>query len=407
MRKSLTKLYLFVYLLVNIHSFGQVIYNAYARVTAVTSSTLLTVSNPNETNHTFTVGGQVIVMQMQDNVIGTNTTNATTFGNLGAIANAGSYEVRTISVVNRSAGTATSIGLSSALSNVYNTGANSKVQVITFRRLSATAFTSTASITGAAWNGSIGGVIALDVGTDFTLSHSITANGIGFRGGAVSRNYYGGVATCSTLSPVTSSTRCGVKGEGIFAVTSATQTSGTAKVLNGGGGGGQDINGGGGGGGNYTTGGIGGPGWNGSAGGCTPSAAGTGGISLSASIGPSRVFMGGGGGGGQQNDGLGSAGANGGGIILLKANRLITGGCAFNPTITANGNSSGNVGNDGAGGGGAGGSIVLQIASYSVSAACPLVVRAHGRNGFRCRGSCRWRSWSPGCYYLFYCSTNY
>lgn len=136
---------------------GQVIYNAYARVTAVTSSTLLTVTNVNETNHTYTAGGQVIVMQMQDNVIGTNTTNAVTFGNLGGIANAGRFEIRTISAVNRSSGTATSIALSTALANTYNTGANSRVQVISFRLLNAGAFTSTASITGLAWNGNVGG----------------------------------------------------------------------------------------------------------------------------------------------------------------------------------------------------------------------------------------------------------
>lgn len=360
---------------------AQVTYNAYARVSSVTGNTFLAVSNVNETNHTFTVGGQVIVMQMQDDVIGTNTTNATTFGNLGGIANAGRFEVATISAVNRSAGTATSIALTGALTNTYNTGLNSRVQVISFRLLNAAAFTTTAAITGAAWNGSIGGVVALNIGTDFTISHSITANGLGFRGRAASSNYYGGVAICSTITPVSSSTRCGVKGEGIYAVTSATQTNGTAKVLNGGGGGGQDVNGGGGGGGNYTAGGNGGNGWNGTAGGCSPSAAGFGGITLSVSISGSRVFMGGGGGGGQQNDGLGSAGANGGGIILIKANRILTGGCATNPTITANGNNSGSAANDGAGGAGAGGSIVLSVPVFSVSAGCPLTVRANGGNG--------------------------
>ena len=360
---------------------GQVIYNAYARVTAVTSGTLLTVTNVNETNHTYTVGGQVIVMQMQDDVIGSNTTNAVTFGNLSSIANAGRFEVRTISAVNRSSGTATSIALSTALLNTYNTGVNSRVQVISFRLLNAAAFTSTASITGLTWNGNVGGVIALEVGTDFTLSHSITANGIGFRGGAVSANYYGGGSTCSTIDYATSSTQCAFKGEGIYAVTSATRTNGIAKVLNGGGGGGQDINGGGGGGGNFSAGGNGGGGWNGGSGCALPGGGGNPGISLSASIGPSRVYLGGGGGGGQQNNSAATAGGNGGGIILIKANRLITGACAFSPTITANANSAANSGNDGGGGGGAGGSIVMNVANYSISAGCPLTVRANGGNG--------------------------
>jgi len=360
---------------------AQVIYNAYARVTSITSQTLLAVSNVNETNHTFVVGEQVIVMQMQDDVIGTNTTNTSSFGNLSAIASAGLYEIRTVTVVNRSAGTPTTIGLSSALVNTYNTGSNSSVQLITFRRLNAAAFTTTASITGVAWTGSVGGVIALDVGTDFTISHSITANGLGFRGGTVSANYYGGGTTCSTIDFATSVTRCAQKGESIYAITSTTRALGIGKALNGGGGGGQDINGGGGGGGNFTAGGIGGCGWNGGAGCTSPCAGGLAGITLSANISASRVFMGGGGGGGQQNNSAASAGGRGGGIILIKANRIITGGCAFNPTITANGNTATNPGNDGGGGGGAGGSIVLQVPTYSVGASCPLVIRANGGNG--------------------------
>ena len=50
--------------------------NAYAKVSAISGAkTTLTVTNVNEASHTFTVGGQVVVMQMQDDVIGTNTTN--------------------------------------------------------------------------------------------------------------------------------------------------------------------------------------------------------------------------------------------------------------------------------------------------------------------------------------------
>ena len=357
---------------------AQVIYNAYARVTTVTSSTLLAVSNVNETNHTFAAGEQVVVMQMQDDVIGTNTANTSSFGNLGSISNAGIYEIATILAVNRSAGTATSISVTTPLANTYNTGANSRVQVISFRLLNASAYTTSANITGVAWNGTIGGVIALRVGGDLTLNHAINANGLGFRGGTVSVNYYGGGTTCSTIAPASSSNQNGGKGEGIYAVTSATQAYGTAKVLNGGGGGGQDINGGGGGGGNYTAGGLGGIGWS-----CTSlnNASGQGGITLSVSISSNRVFMGGGGGGGQQNNSNATVGGAGGGIILIKANRLLTAGCASSPTITARGNNSSNSGNDGAGGAGAGGSVVLEIPTYSVNAGCPLRVDAGGGRG--------------------------
>ena len=357
---------------------SQVIYNAYAQVTLVSSGTLLSVSNVTETNHTFAAGEQVVVMQMQDDVIGTNTANTTSFGALGSIANAGVYEIATVLAVNRSAGTPTTIALSAPLANTYNTGSNSRVQLITFRRLSSSAFTTTNIIQGVSWDGTRGGVIALNVGGDFTINHWINADGLGFRGGTVSANYYGGGTTCSSITPAGSSTNHGGKGEGIYAVTSATHATGMAKILNGGGGGGQDINGGGGGGGNYTAGGAGGIGW-----GCTTgnNASGQGGITLSVSISSNRVFMGGGGGGGQQNNSSSSVGARGGGIILIKANRILTAGCATSPSITARGNNSANAGNDGAGGAGAGGSIVLEVPTYSVNAGCPLRVDASGGRG--------------------------
>ena len=43
--------------------------NAYAKVTSVAAKTL-NLSNVNQTYHTFAAGEQIIIMQMQDNVIG-------------------------------------------------------------------------------------------------------------------------------------------------------------------------------------------------------------------------------------------------------------------------------------------------------------------------------------------------
>jgi hypothetical protein len=357
---------------------AQVIYNAYANVTAVTGSTLLTVNNVNQVNHSFNVNELVIVMQMQDNAIGTNTTNASSFGNLGSIQNAGRFEVAQISAVNLSAGTPTSIALATPLVNTYNTGANSSVQLISFRRLSAAAFTTTNSITGLAWNGFVGGVVAIEVPTTLTLAHSITANGIGFRGGV--KNTPNGYTTCDASTYITSlATRYAGKGEGIYKNTNTAFAAARGKILNGGGGG-NDVNAGGGGGGNYSAGGIGGLGWVPAGTGCSPGAYGLAGISLSVNINPSRVFMGGGGGGGHENDGLGSAGGNGGGIILVKTGTLVTTGvCGV--SITANGNTASNASNDGSGGGGAAGSIVMQVNTFSVTGTCPLSISANGGNG--------------------------
>ena len=69
--------------------------NAYAKVTSV-SGTTLNLSNVNQTYHTFAAGEQIVVMQMQDNVIGSNTSNNSSFGSVSTNANAGIYEFATI-----------------------------------------------------------------------------------------------------------------------------------------------------------------------------------------------------------------------------------------------------------------------------------------------------------------------
>jgi hypothetical protein len=363
---------------------AQVIYNAYAAVNSI-SGTTFSINTSNETNHTFVNGEQVIIMQMQDNVIGTNTLNTVAFGSsVSSIQRTGLWEVKTIQSQTRTGGILQSLTFSTPLANTYTTGTNSSLQVITFRRLSLAAFTTTNNITALAWDGNIGGVVAIEIGTTLNLAHSISANGLGFRGGNRSNNYYGGGTTCTLIDYITSSANSAFKGEGIYKSTNANFTNGIARVISGGGGGGQDINGGGGGGSNFTAGGIGGIGWNGSAAGCpiATSPRGLGGIALSSFILPSRIFMGGGGGGGQQNDGLGTSGGSGGGIVIVKANTLATSGtCGSALRISANGNSAASAGNDGAGGGGAAGTVVLQIANYTVAPTCSINISSNGGNG--------------------------
>lgn len=359
---------------------AQVIYNAYASVSTISGSTF-TIGTVDESNHTFINGEQVIIVQMQDDVIGTNTLNTASFGNLATIKSAGLWEVRTIQSQTRLGGILQSLTFTAPLANSYNVGTNSSLQVITFRQLSATAFTSTNDITALPWNGAIGGVIAIEVGTSFTLNHSISADGLGFRRGIVSND---DGSNCINSVFISNSSSYGEKGESIYKSTDPNFRYAQAKILNGGGGG-VTHNGGGGGGSNYTAGGAGGPGWNGSFVGCSPSAAGEGGIALSTFILPSRLFMGGGGGGAQQNNSLGSNGANGGGIVIVKANQLITNNTCVSPIrISANGNNAANTTggfNDAAGGGGGAGSVVLQINSYSVSSTCPLTIQSNGGNG--------------------------
>ena len=93
-------------LFITVHVQAQV--NGYARVTAI-SSTTLTIGTSNETYGTFTIGMPIIVMQMQDNVIGTNTSNNSAFGTLSSIQSTGQYEIAHITSVTRSGGNLTQI----------------------------------------------------------------------------------------------------------------------------------------------------------------------------------------------------------------------------------------------------------------------------------------------------------
>lgn len=343
--------------------------NAYAKVTAI-SGTSLTLSNVNQTYHTFAAGEQVVVVQMKDAVIGTNTSNNSSFGTISAIASAGFFEEATINTIS-----GTTMTLNASLTKTYNTATNGSVQVVSFNLLSSGNYTLTSAVTAIPWDGNVGGVLAFQVGGTLTLSNSASTDGLGFRGGSASSGYE---SSCEPTVYDNTSSNYAYKGESIEGSTTITYTTHTGRgPLVSGGGGGSDDNGGGGGGSNYTSGGQGGQGWT-----CTTTNAsgGLGGVTLGSYVSAGRVFMGGGGGGGQQNNGVGSAGTAGGGIIFIRAH-VLTSSCAGSVNISASGLSATNSGNDGAGGAGAGGSVVLNVDNFSVPSSCPLHIMASGGNG--------------------------
>ena len=251
----MNKFYLLLFLLIAYASKAQIL-NAYAKVSGI-SSTVISVTNVNEASHTFTVGGKVIIMQMQDDVIGANTTDVATFGDLSGISSAGLYEIGVIASRSPATGTPTTITLSSALANTFNIGTNTSVQLISFRNMG-TNFTTTANITGLVWDGNVGGVIAFEVSNTLTLNHSINADVIGFRKGLINSNAVAGA--CLPTIFRTNSVSQAFKGEGIYKSTDPNFANARGKIINGGGGG-NEHNGGGGGGGNYTAGGAGGFGY--------------------------------------------------------------------------------------------------------------------------------------------------
>jgi hypothetical protein len=349
--------------------------NGYARVTAQVDS-MLVLSNVDETHDAFDVNEQLILIQVQDNTLG-STANSSAFGGLGSIGSAGLFEVFDIDEVRETAGVPDTLILKQTPVNSYSTGSNARLMVVTYPKLGAPDYTTTSGITASAWNGNTGGVVAFQVDSNLYLQHSITVEGLGFRAGSVSNNQ-SQPNDCDGSLYRTNDGDFGEKGEGIHHRTDANNRYGRGRMLNGGGGG-VGHNGGGGGGGNYTAGGMGGAGWN-SGSGCSPSISGLGGLSLSGYISPTRIFMGGGGGGGQENNNNGTSGAPGGGLIFIKADSIIT-NTACTVSIDASGSDAANGGNDAAGGGGGGGSIILEVNGYSIDSGCQLTVSANGGNG--------------------------
>ena len=356
-------------LLLSFHVNAQV--NAYARVTSI-SSTTIGIGASNETYGQFTTGLRVIIMQMQDNTIGSNTSNNSSFGTLSSIQSVGMYEVTSIASVSRTPGL-TQITVSSPLANTYNINSNSSVQIISYPLLSATDFTTTSDITAVAWNGSIGGVVAFRLGGILTLNNNITADNAGFRGGSINA---GNAGSCNATTYISSvSDNYANKGESIYKVSNAAYAAGRGRILNGGGGG-NNHNAGGGGGSNASAGGEGGKGYN-----CSSSSGGLGGTTLYPFIGSNRIFMGGGAGSGEANNNYTTTGGNGGGIVIITANQIRTTGPGAALRISANGQTASDVGNDGAGGGGAGGTVLLNVKTWNISSSRTLTISANGGSG--------------------------
>ncbi|WP_223652265.1 DUF11 domain-containing protein [Hymenobacter psoromatis] len=345
-------------------------------------------------------GDLLLIIQMQGADIDATNTDSYGDGVAGGGANgnlnnanftAGTYEY----VVANSAITATAGGtitLATTLKNGYvNAAATTTAGQRRFQVVRVPQFgnlTLGGNITPTAWNGSVGGIIAIDVAKQTNLAgFTINASGAGFRGGG-GRKLSGNTTATGTDyrffsgadNQVTSAH--GSKGEGtagtpkyINILNSAgtddfntgsdypNGSNGRGAPGNAGGGGTDNLgstnnaeNSGGAGGANGGRGGRGGNTWNTNlAIGGEPGAA----FAVASS---SRLVLGGGGGAGSTNDGSGtpnngfaSSGATGGGLVMLR-----TGTVSGTGTILANGlNANNTVVNDGSGGGGAGGSILL------------------------------------------------
>jgi len=349
------------------------------------------------------------------------------FGKITNYNNAGNNEYAQISSV-----TGNAITIDCPLKNNYT--AAGKVQVIKVPRYTTLNIAATGIITCPAWNGTTGGVIAIEVDGNTTINAggSIDASGLGFRGGTLSTGAFFGAGAWSHNNPQEGAR----KGESIAGDVTIYLANFNGQYCRGavanGGGGANSNNSGGGGGANggdttlYT--GFGNPdisvagyitAWNLESAGfaaTSSSGGGRGGYTFSnANISPltngpglgawngdtrravggmggrplnyntGRLFCGGGAGAGDQNDGFGGAGGDGGGIINIISYGTVSGAGqivangenGFNSNTTGAAPFNNCNGRDGAGGGGGGGAIAIK----SIGLINTLTVSARGGNG--------------------------
>jgi fimbrial isopeptide formation D2 family protein len=325
--------------------------------------------------------------------------NAYAGGNLAANFSAGYYEY----VVATGPSAGGFVPVSSGLVNNYyysnfSTQGQRRFQVIRVPQYS------NATLNGAVialrWDGSTGGVVALDVAGELNWNaSSINVNGMGFRGGG-GRQLTAGTGANTDYRTLSTNNANGSKGEGYAGTPRYVNNNGilldngaaNEGFLNGSygrgaagnGGGGStdgnptvnDQNSGGGGGGNGGYGGMGGNAW------FSGVVSGGFGGAPFPGLAP-RLILGGGGGAGTTNNGtptgtngFASSGAAGGGVVFVRAGTITGTG-----TINANGAGALNtVENDGGGGGGAGGSVVV-IAKNGSGSVGTLTVNTAGGNG--------------------------
>jgi hypothetical protein len=372
--------------------------------------------NPNGNLTPIAAGDLLLIIQMQDADI--NSTNTDAYGdgtggdvstNLGVapsptaasgyttLNNAGRYEYA-VAAGPVSGGT---VPIQNGTIYAYRTqAANSTQGQRTYQVVRIPQYlnaTVTGTLTTAAqWNGSSGGIVALDVAQQLTFAagSTVNVNGLGFRGGGSNPNgYSGGTVSPAPFRSISAGSLQGLhapKGEGIagtprlvatqpfgsFNVRSSTSTAdlGVSSYPNGdegrgapgnAGGGGNEHNSGGGGGANGGNGGLGGRSFNGF--GASPPqfdsyVGGFGGKAVPAD--PRRLVLGGGGGAGDTNDQArpSGAGGGGGGIVIIRAGSITGSG-----TITARGadgiDSVFGTTPDAGGGGGAGGTVLVATAT--------------------------------------------
>lgn len=346
-------------------------------------------------------GDLLMIIQMQGATI--DTSNTVSYGSVTALNGAGLYEIVYVTSIS---GNVITINNSSCLSGLRNSySVAGRTQVVRVPQFLNLTIDPAASVVASPWDGTRGGIVALNAANALDVEGLVSASGAGFRGGAVRSAFSFGETTFRTTFDFAAAE----KGEGIAGSASDYDLLlgryGRGSPANGGGGGNAHNAGGGGGangdnGNTWTGQGVmtgGSPAWfldpgyiangnsltnssGGGRGGYTfsdtnldavvtgPGDPSWGGLDFRVERGglggkpvgndpATRLFMGGGGGAGESNGTAGGAGGRGGGIVLL-----ISGQITGTGLVRADGDDGQDTippHNDAPGGGGAGGTIIV------------------------------------------------
>lgn len=325
------------------------IVNQYAMLVndAPSCSPFIKVDNGNA----FEAGDLIIVVQMNGAEI--DPTNSASYGTVTGYGNSGVFEYCKVIAVEGN-----TLILQFPLLFDYSLSGNT--QIVNVPQYDSP--TVTGILTCPAWNGSTGGILAIDVSGTLTLNTDISVMGKGFRGREVQTGDHIMFLAYDYIAEYPDPTWYAGKGEGIASYGIEPFTAGRGTPANAGGGGNIHTTGGGGGA-NGGCGGDGGWGYPVDTTGNEKLVFGIGGHSIDYGIAQNRIYLGGGGGAGHAHFGNGTSGASGGGAVLITANQ-INGNNRF---IYARGNNSASSGayGDGAGGAGAGGSVLINCTNIS------------------------------------------
>ncbi|GAA4810754.1 hypothetical protein GCM10011365_14000 [Marinicella pacifica] len=396
--------------------------NEYARVTSIVNAgtIVVTVDDINNlddsqgiyTNTDLSPGDRIMLYQAQGASYASAGNNTNTYGDFN-LNSAGRYEIHEVlSVTGNDIVVAEQGNLCLADQLIYSYS-TSHTQVIRVPQFNNLIVNNGVTVSAAPWNGTIGGVLAVDVAGTLTVNGFMDVSGQGFRGGVID-NDSSPASESRPLYYYSSPNDGAEKGESILGFQTEYDNYGgrygRGAPANGGGGGNGHNAGGGGGanGGNTTWNGQGNPdlsgtNWNQAwdidgtlTSATTSSGGGRGGYTygranLDALTVPpgdpswngnnrqelgglggrpvpfddtGRLFFGGGGGAGDGNNNQAGGGGAGGGLIYIIANSIDGSG-----QILANGadgeDTQGGSNNDAPGGGGGGGTVVISAASFS------------------------------------------